>query len=685
MTIIYFFYGLAFWGLGYTAFLQIKRDIKLPLRKQMPWLAAFGFVAGTTAWIEMFMIGDISAEMLGALKVLRMILQPATGLLLLIFGWGILTKLTPLPSWVIFIPGVFIVPIAFIIAYASTTFITPSPIEIPIDIWSRYMLYLPGSIMAGIGFLRQWREQSQSGNLDVSSLMLGAGLAFLMEAFVVGLVVPVAPYGPASYYNYNRVIQNAFVGENMDVLRPYGLSAWLDYNRVLEVTGFPIQFWRLISAFLVTFFVSRGLDVFDTLLRRQLRILQAERDRARETAYEAQLAARITAENWTSALVSISRSIAELDDVDNILFHIVEITRKLLNSDFIGLALLNDNFSRLEMKCYSSNTKTEIARTPIHVKNPLIMQAMNSASAYRSVENESSKALEDACIFTEQPAMAMAVVMLSLDNLPIGALWAARFEHNLYSETDLIWLESLADQVDIAIKHGVMTSQLQTLSITEERSRIAREMHDSLAQILGYLNLQVQTLEVMHQQSNWNALRDELYKMRTAVQAAHADVRENILSLRTTLASEKGLIVAIEEYLEEFGYQTGIKTRFINEASADLALSPIAEIQLVCILQEALTNVRKHARCRHVTIWIAQNGDANNRYIQLTIEDDGIGFATAGQKRQFGLATMLERANSVDGNFNVHSTPGQGTLITCKLPCLHQENLIKQDLEFKVN
>src|SRR5690606_24243078 len=101
---------------------------------------------------------------------------------------------------------------------------------------------------------------------------------------------------------------------------------------------------------------------------------------------------------------------------------------------------------------------------------------------------------------------------------------------------DLIWLESMSDQIEIAIQHGLMTSQIQSLSIIEERGRIAREMHDGLAQVLGYLNLQVQALESYLMQGKSQRLRDELQQMRDAIQTANADVRENILSLRTTLA-----------------------------------------------------------------------------------------------------------------------------------------------------
>ena len=98
----------------------------------------------------------------------------------------------------------------------------------------------------------------------------------------------------------------------------------------------PIEFWRTLSAILVTFFVVRGLGVFDAMQKRKLLALQEERDRAQRAAFEGQIAARRTAERWTDALVSISRRIAELEDVDDILLFIAENTRELLGADFVG-------------------------------------------------------------------------------------------------------------------------------------------------------------------------------------------------------------------------------------------------------------------------------------------------------------------------------------------------------------
>jgi hypothetical protein len=257
MMIIFFLNGLSFGGLGLAAYLQLRQGVDFPLKKHLPWLAAFGFVCGITSWVEMFIASGVDDNIDRTLIFLRLILQPLTGLILLKFGWGIFKQMAPLPAWMSFVPGVLIVPLAYIITYAATTFITPSPIEIPVDIWSRYLLYLPGSVIAGIGFLRQWQIQGKKGYGDVAALMFGAGMAFLVEAFVVGLIVPAAPYGPASYYNYDRVVHNAFSGEQSLPVKAYGLTAWLDYERVLEVTNLPIEFWRMLSTFAVTFFVVR--------------------------------------------------------------------------------------------------------------------------------------------------------------------------------------------------------------------------------------------------------------------------------------------------------------------------------------------------------------------------------------------------------------------------------------------
>ena len=685
MIIIYFLNGLAFSGLGLAAYLQMHHEGEFPLKHELPWLAAFGFFGGATAWVDMFITSGSLQDLPQSLTFVRMVLQPLTGLILVVFGWRTLRSMGPLPSWTLFLPGVLVVPIAYVITFAATTFVTPSPIEIPSDIWSRYLLYLPGSLLAGLGFLRLWDTQRKLGLHDVARLMLGAGLAFFFEAFVVGLVVPAAPYGPASYYIYDRTSYNAFVGEGVLSTGPFGLNTWLDYAQVRESTGLPIEFWRMLSALLLSFFVIRGLGVFDAIQKRRVVALQVERDRARQTAFEAQTAARQTAENWTNALVNIGRHITELDDVDHILLYIVEQTRDLLHSDYVGLALQPTDAAELLLRCYAAGAHVAMLDDPRQVGNELILNAFRAGVAYVSPERTDSIQLSGACPGPgiEPSPGAIAVVCLRLDSQPIGAFWVARLAEEPYTETDSIWLECLADQVVIAIKHGLMTSQLQSLSVTEERGRIAREMHDGLAQVLGYLNLQVQTLQALIEQGKLEKANARLAQMGEAIQMAHADVREEILSLRTTLANEKGMVPSIADYVAEFAIQTQIQSRFENEIQGEVNLASVAEVQLVCILQEALSNVRKHAHAAHVTVTLTRERQLSNEMVIMRVRDDGVGFQSGGSKRSFGLQTMRERSQSVKGNLTVHSVPGQGTEVECRLPCLSSDHAVSSSVVFK--
>ncbi len=659
MPIIYFFYGLSFGGLGLAALLQYRRGGTFPLHRQLSWLSAFGFAYAGVGWIDMFLASGMSADVVSILKILRVILQPLSGLLLLRFGWGVLTKMTPLPGWTRIIPGVVSVPLAFVMIYAMTTFVTPSPIDIPIDIWSRYLLYLPGSIMASIGFIRQRNELRAKGLNDVSRLMFGAGLAFLTEALVVGLVVPAAPYGPVSYYNYDRSLVNAVPADQVANTKPFSVIAWLDYDRVLEVTGLPVQFWRMISASAVIFFVVRGLGVFDAMERRRVEKLQLERDRA-------QLTAQQVAESWTDALVTISRRIAELDLLDTVLLDIVRNAQVLLHSDFVAIGLLEDGEQQLALYAYAdaAGAISLPANQRPSIENALIIAAIHEALPARFDAFDSPIAAEGMCLCETRNVEVAAVLPLVLDNYPVGALWSVRFTPTLFTNTDMIGLERLADQAVIAIQHRLMATKLQSLAVVDERGRIAREMHDGLAQILGYMNLQVQALDALLKQGEYDKLSAELQQMRDAVQVAHADVRENILSLRTTLATDAGVASAIADYLDGFSVQTGIDVRFIDQSADGLGLSPLAEVQLVCILQEALTNVRKHARAENVTVTLARTPKGAS----LEVVDDGAGFAGTVAKHRFGLHTMLERAESVGGQLVIRSQVGQGTKVFCELP-----------------
>ena len=207
--------------------------------------------------------------------------------------------------------------------------------------------------------------------------------------------------------------------------------------------------------------------------------------------------------------------------------------------------------------------------------------------------------------------------------------------------------------------------QVRRLAILEERDRLAREMHDSLGQVLGFVNLKTKVAEDLIGRGRPAEAGTELAQMRGAVQEAYEDVRQAILSLRTT-PQAKGLLPSLREYVERMREQTGLDIRL--ESADGLRLAPAVEAQVIRIVQEALTNVRKHAQARSVEVRFTRAGTGAT----VTIADDGKGFDVTGVEgakgMHFGLLTMRERAESIGGALQVTSEPGQGTKVILWMP-----------------
>ncbi|MFQ3568135.1 MAG: ATP-binding protein, partial [Aggregatilineales bacterium] len=165
----------------------------------------------------------------------------------------------------------------------------------------------------------------------------------------------------------------------------------------------------------------------------------------------------------------------------------------------------------------------------------------------------------------------------------------------------------------------------------------------------------------------YEAVLEEVRTSRVMIKAAQQDVRESILSLRTTLSEDLPLLTALEQYVLEFGAQTGIEARFEKANVLSVQLPPLAEMETIRIVQEALTNVRKHAQAAAVSVAV----NASERYLSITICDNGIGLNLHQTERShFGLATMRERAQKIGGTLTITSAPGAGTVIHVRIPLL---------------
>lgn len=230
-------------------------------------------------------------------------------------------------------------------------------------------------------------------------------------------------------------------------------------------------------------------------------------------------------------------------------------------------------------------------------------------------------------------------------------------------------LELFATQAAVAIENARLYRQLEALAVVAERERIARELHDNLAQVLGYLRLRVGLIRRALEGGEVEAAKGLLGEVDGVLAEAYADLREAILGLRSRVGAERPWVDALREYLGRFEQQSGLMVEFEVEAEVGkVKLLPRAEVQLLRIVQEALSNVRKHARASRV--WVRVGLGLPEGRLRVEVADDGCGFdptepVGAGH---FGLAVMRERAELAGGRLEVDSAPGRGTRVKLEIP-----------------
>jgi signal transduction histidine kinase len=205
----------------------------------------------------------------------------------------------------------------------------------------------------------------------------------------------------------------------------------------------------------------------------------------------------------------------------------------------------------------------------------------------------------------------------------------------------------------------------EAIAVIKERQRISRELHDSLAQTLGYLHMQLADLERRVGQGEQVRMDTQLAELRGVARGAYEEARQAIFGLRSMVSRSLGLIPTLTEYLHDWSRRTGIAVDLTAGADEALTLAPVIEVQLIGIIQEALANVRKHAGARRVVVSV----ESDTTFARVTIQDDGRGFdPDEAASASFGIATMRERADTVGGKLMLTSRPGRGALVEVELP-----------------
>lgn len=226
----------------------------------------------------------------------------------------------------------------------------------------------------------------------------------------------------------------------------------------------------------------------------------------------------------------------------------------------------------------------------------------------------------------------------------------------------------MADELERHTRAQEERGAVRQRAIVEERERIARELHDGLAQVLGYVNTKATAIRLLLKRGQTDAAEKQLAQLEEAAKGLFVDVREAILGLKMTSATDPRLPVMLTEYARHFSQLCDLPVEVeIAPSIAHLTLPPETELQLLRIVQEALSNVRKHAAAAHAEVSLCNGGPT----LELIVRDNGRGFnpdhARGAGRPHFGLGTMRERAEAIWAEFQLASTIGGGTEVRVRL------------------
>lgn len=366
-----------------------------------------------------------------------------------------------------------------------------------------------------------------------------------------------------------------------------------------------------------------------------------------------------------------SFAIASDLDLDSVLQRVVDTARTLVGAKYGALSWLNEG-GEISDLVVSGLTGDEIARIGPMPKGHGLLGHVISAGESLRLQDISAHPGSVGFPSNHPPMHSLLAVPITMPGHILGNLYLSEtLSGRPFNERDEQLLQRFAAQAAVALINARLHRQAHAAAIATERERIARELHDSLAQVLAYAMTKSQAALTHLASGNEEATAHQIQQLHDAAHTAYGDVRENILGLRTGASPDIDLPTALEEFVTAWQDQSGIPvTLTLPDAKAqdDVVRHPATtHLQILRIAQEATSNIRKHAHASAVGVSL----DQVDGVTQLRIVDNGGGFSPellppTGQPR-FGLATMRERAEAIGGTLEIAST-SSGTTVTLRVP-----------------
>ena len=256
-----------------------------------------------------------------------------------------------------------------------------------------------------------------------------------------------------------------------------------------------------------------------------------------------------------------------------------------------------------------------------------------------------------------------ASIPLYAGDKKLGVMNVASPDWRSLSPEELQLLYTIGDLLSIAVERARLFARSSQLGAAEERNRLAREIHDTLAQGLSATALQLESADALLD-SNPQRAREPLRRALSLTRSNLEEARRSVLDLRAAPLENRPLSEALKALVDRWEAETGIGARF-SAVNGSRPLPSGVEAALYRICQEALTNVARHAEAGRVGVRLV----ATPQQVRLSVEDDGRGFDPSGVPGdRHGLVGMRERAQMLGGVLEVRSSPGEGTKVEATVP-----------------
>jgi len=357
----------------------------------------------------------------------------------------------------------------------------------------------------------------------------------------------------------------------------------------------------------------------------------------------------------------VSREITSILDIDDLLRRVVQLIRDAFGYYQVHIFLLDQDTQELIMRASTASGLNSIHRLPAGGTS------LNAEAARQGIPVLVSDVEEDGRYVRDErlpEVRSELVVPLQVGERVIGTLDVQSSQVDAFTEDEVLVVESLGDQIAIAIENARLYDRSRELATLEERNRLARELHDSISQSLFSLDLHAKAV-AKYLRQNPERAEAQLALLRQLARDALEEMRTLIFDLRPPLLDEGGLALALRQQVELLRRPEG--PELILHTEGDGRLPPETELGLLRVAQEALTNAMRHANARRIELTISQDSSQ----AVLSVVDDGCGFDVTNlseNMRCFGLRGMRERMEALNGSLEIESRLGQGTRVTARVP-----------------